>query len=87
MGSMTIHPSGEVKAIGSEVTISALGTSCVYGGGPTPGTKLGTLAAGATATLSIRAQVPKISGGFSCASPGEWTGKYAVTTPDTLLLN
>jgi len=85
-GSLTILPGGEVKAIGSEVTVAALGTSCVYGGGPSPGTKLGTLTGGTTATLSVKAGLPKISGGFACASPAEWTGKYSVTTPDTLLL-
>ena len=85
-GSLTILPTGEVKSIGSEVTVSALGTSCVYGGGASPGTKLGTLTGGTTASLSVKAQLPKISGGFACSNPAEWTGKYSVTSPDTLLL-
>jgi len=86
VGSWTILPSGEVKLIGSEVTISAQGTTCVYGGGASPGTKIGTLTGGTTATLPVKAQLPKISGGFACADPAEWTGKYSITTPDTLLL-
>jgi hypothetical protein len=84
-GSLEVSSGGSVKAVGGEVTVSALGTSCVYGGGT--GTTLGTLTGGTTAKLTIKAQLPKISGGFLCASPAEWTGNYSVTTPDTLLVD
>jgi hypothetical protein len=84
-GSLEVASGGSVKAIGSEVTVSALGTSCVYGGGT--GTTLGTLTGGTTAKLAIKAQLTKVSGGFLCASPAEWTGNYSVTTPDTLLVD
>lgn len=84
-GSLEVKSGGEVRAIGSEVTVSTLGTSCVYGGGT--GTKLGSLTGGKPAKLTVAASLPKISGGFLCANPASWTGKYSVTTPDTLLVD
>jgi len=81
------HVSGTVTEFEDEVTFAdpALGTSCVYGGGA--GVDLGTLKGGTTATLPVSASLTKISGGFLCANPASWSGKYTVTTPDTLLVD
>lgn len=81
---------GTVTGAGSEVTVSTLGVSCVYG---TSNTDIGTLTGsphttstgvGPTATFDINANLPKISGGFACASPAAWEGKYKITKPDWL---
>jgi len=85
-GSVSIATGGAVTAIGGEVTIFDLGVSCVYGGG-TFGTKIGTLKGGTPAVLEASAGLPKVSGGFLCASTGTFTGKYTVTTPFTLLVD
>jgi hypothetical protein len=76
---------GTVKGTGSEVTVSKLGVSCVYGSGA--GTTLGIATGGNPATIAINAKLPKISGGFLCASPSTWTGSYTVTTPKPLLID
>jgi hypothetical protein len=73
---------GSLRAFGSEITFGVLGTSCVYGGGS--GTKIGTVTGGSPAKITISAKVPKISGGFLCANPAEWTGSYTVTSPTWL---
>jgi hypothetical protein len=87
-GSLSISSNGDgtgaVSGSGTQVTISILGTSCVYG---TTGTLLGTLTGGTPATMKIKASLPKISGGFSCASPAFWSGSYTVTSPSTLLID
>jgi len=88
LGSTVIHHvTGTVTEIEDEVTFAdpALGISCVYGGGA--GVDIGRLVGGTTATLPVKASLPKISGGFACASPAEWSGKYTVTTPDTLVVD
>ena len=85
LGSLSVAADGTVTGVGNEITFSTSGTSCVYGFGT--GTKLGTLKGGTTASLQISAKIPKISGGFLCSSPAEWTGKYTVTAPDTLLVD
>jgi hypothetical protein len=85
LGSLSVAAGGTVTGIGNEITISTLGTSCVYGFAS--GTKLGTLTGGTTASLQMSASIPKIAGGFLCANPASWTGKYTVTTPDTLLVD
>jgi hypothetical protein len=84
-GSLSIAPNGTVSGSGTETTFSVFGTSCVYG--TTTNTTLGTLTGGTTASLQINASSPKIAGGFACANPAKWTGKYTVTTPDTLLVD
>lgn len=70
----------------SEVTVSLLGTSCVYG--TSTGTHLGTLtgktAGEGDAILHLEASLPRISGGFACANPASWTGTYTVTSPTPL---
>lgn len=73
-----------VSATGVEITEAALGTSCVYGFGT--GTALGTatntvVESKDRVTLDFNAKIPKISGGFLCASPASWTGTYAFTSP------
>ncbi|HYH54077.1 MAG TPA: hypothetical protein VD761_08095 [Solirubrobacterales bacterium] len=77
--------SGTVSGSGSEVTVSTLGVSCVYG--TAGGTALGTLTGGTPAKMTINAKLPKISGGFLCASPASWSGSYQVTSPGTLLVD
>src|SRR3954449_10472976 len=74
-GSLTI--SGDVlTSIGSEVTVSLFGTSCVYGG--STGTTIGTATntqnkkGEDTVTLDVSADLPKISGNFFCANPAHW---------------
>lgn len=76
---------GVVKGTGSEVTVSAIGTSCVYG--TSTGTTLGTFTGGTPATMDISASLPKISGGFACANPAAWSGTYTVTTPATMTVD
>ena len=89
-GSLTIKDNGEVFAIGNEVKIvdTSLGVTCFYGGGASPGTKIGTLEAGTTAKLKVNTtELPKLPGSnFFCFSKGTWTANYIVTTPDTLLV-
>lgn len=85
-GSIEVKESGEVFLRGNEQTTSKIGVSCIYGGGT--GTKIGTLDPGTTATLTVSASLPKLPGsGTLCAGNAAWTGKYKVTSPDTLLLN
>jgi len=76
---------GSVNGAGTEVTIAALGVSCVYG--TTTNTPLGTLTGGTPAKLTLTAKLPKISGGFLCADPAAWQGSYTVTNPGTLLVD
>jgi hypothetical protein len=76
---------GTVRGTGSEVTVSTLGVSCVYGTGA--GTTLGTVTGGNPATIAINASLPKISGGFLCATPASWTGSYTVTSPKPLIID
>jgi hypothetical protein len=81
-----VHGTHAVSGTGVEVTTAVLGTSCVYGMGT--GTALGvitnTIVGGEDkVTLDIDASLPKISGGFLCASPAAWTLHALVTTPTT----
>jgi hypothetical protein len=91
-GSLEITPNaptgsnkGTLKGFGSEVTVSTLGVSCVYG--TAAGTTLGTVTGGNPATVSINASMPKISGGFLCGNPMSATGAYTVTSPKPLLID
>jgi hypothetical protein len=81
-GTLTILKSNTaVSGTGTEVTTAVGGISCVYGLGATS-TSLGTASNTASGvTLAIKASLPKISGGFLCASPASWTANYIVTTP------
>ncbi|MGN6200913.1 MAG: hypothetical protein ACTHNY_00715 [Solirubrobacterales bacterium] len=88
-GSLAIADNGTVSAANNEVTINdtSLGISCVYGGGSSPGTNIGTLTGGSPAKLAVNTtKMKKISGSFFCASEGTWTANYVVTTPSTLLI-
>lgn len=85
-GSLSINDAGEVTAKENEVTVRKIGVSCIYGGGA-GGTVVGTLTGGTTATLTISAELPKQAGsGGLCAAKAAWSGKYKVTSPDTLLV-
>jgi hypothetical protein len=85
-GTLTIlKGTHSATATGVEITKSSAGVSCVYGFGTTS-TPLGTTSnsgEGSTAKvmLSVNAKLPKISGGFLCASPAAWTAGYRVTSP------
>jgi hypothetical protein len=75
-----------VSGTGIEVTTAVAGTSCVYGlgAGTALGTASNTVVSGSDrVTLAISAKLPKISGGFLCASPAAWTASYVVTSPAT----
>jgi len=84
-GKLTISDKGTVIASENEVTVFDLGVSCIYGGAA--GTSIGDLTPGAPAHIDINTtELPKISGGFLCASKGTWTGTFIVTTPKSLFL-
>jgi len=84
-GKMTLGDKGELILSENQWTIFDLGVSCVYGG--STGTNVGTLTGGTPATMDINTtELPKISGGFLCASKGTWTATYIVTTPSGLLV-
>jgi len=82
-----------VTGTGTEVTTAVAGVSCVYGLGATStalgnatNTEVETKVEEKTVkedwvTLAINAKLPKISGGFLCASPASWTANYVVTSP------
>jgi len=76
---------GTLTGSGQEVTVSYLGTHCIFS---TNNTKLGTVKGGTTATLDIEATIPRTGGssGAFCGSTAQWTGSYSVTNPDTLLV-
>ena len=85
-GSLEVKSGGEVRNINSRVTVEKAGVSCVYGGGAA-GTKIGTLVGGTTGSMAVSASLPKQEGGFLCASTAKWTGKYTVTSPDTIVVD
>jgi hypothetical protein len=88
-GTLTILKSNHVvTGTGVEVTTAVAGVSCVYGFGT--GTTLGqwTNSLASTAgtvedrvTIDTSAKLPKISGGFLCASPATWTATEVITSP------
>jgi hypothetical protein len=86
-GTLTIlKGSKAVSGSGVEVTTAVFGTSCVYGmgGGTALGLATNTVVNGEDkVTLEIHANLPRISGGFLCASPATWKAKYLVTSPTT----
>jgi hypothetical protein len=91
-GTLTILKSTHVATgTGTQVTTAVAGVSCVYGLGETPttlGTATNTVVGGVDkVTLDISAKLPKISGGFLCASPASWTANYVVTTPSSSFLD
>jgi len=91
-GSLTINSLGEVFAIGNrvEVKVTALGITCFYGGGESPGTKLGSLTTGSPAKLAISAaKLKRLEGSNTtfCAKEGSWTASYVVTTPASLFID
>jgi hypothetical protein len=77
----TSKTSGTFTAEGMEVTGSALGVDCIYGGKISSGI---TLNGGTKPTISINAKVPLISGGFLCANPGTMIASLTVTEPTPL---
>jgi len=74
-----------VTSSGATVEMTRAGINCRY---KTENTKVGTLAGGTTATMTISAAIPFHSGSFLCGSGATtWTGSYVVTTPDTLFID
>jgi hypothetical protein len=84
-GSREVASGGSVKGSGTEVTFSAGGTSCVYGTGT--GTTVGKLNNGSPATMTESGSLPKISGGFLCASTASVSGSYIITFPNTFIID
>ncbi|HYH53923.1 MAG TPA: hypothetical protein VD761_07305, partial [Solirubrobacterales bacterium] len=86
-GELSIEATGEGKGIvrgsNTQVTVSTMGTSCVYG--TTTNTVLGTVTGGTPAKLNLSASLPWISGGVLCASPASWSGSYQVASLHPLL--
>jgi len=72
---------GTFKLEGFEVTVSALSTSCVYGG-----TASFSLTGGATASLKSTGSLSKTSGGFLCANPASLEAAYKVSAPAPLFV-
>lgn len=68
---------GTVVGKESEVTISFLGISCVYG--PGSGIDLGTLKGGSPSTFALNAVFGKVAGGFLCPPDARWTAEYKLT--------
>jgi len=79
----TSKTNGTFTAEGIEVTGSALGVDCVYGGKISSGI---TLNGGENPTISMNVKVPLISGGFLCANPGTMTASLTVTEPTPLYI-
>jgi hypothetical protein len=86
-GTLTILKADtKIRLTGTETTVSAMGTSCVYGGGS------GTILGSATNTASgvevdVVTELPKISGGFLCGSSAEWTAKLIFTSPSKSVID
>jgi hypothetical protein len=91
-GTLTILKSTHaVSGTGTEWTTAVAGVSCVYGFGSTAtslGTATNTVVAGVDiVTTDTSAKLPKISGGFLCASPASMTGNWVITSPATSFLD
>jgi hypothetical protein len=84
-GSLEINSKGEVKSIGGQITATIFGVACSYGTGA--GVTLGTLKTGASATLPINAEIPKISGGFLCPSNAKWTATFQITNHSSVFVS
>jgi hypothetical protein len=91
-GQLTIlRENTTVFGTGVEVTTAVAGVSCVYGLGATAtalGAAINTVVSGSDkVTLLINAKLPKLGGGFLCASPATWTANYVLTSPTTSFLD
>jgi hypothetical protein len=64
-----------------EITVSAFGTSCTFGGGTID---IATVTGGSPASTLISTSTPRTAGGFLCANPASWTATDTVTTPNPL---
>jgi len=85
-GSLQIHHTsgnkGNLVVEGTEVEVAIGSTSCVYGGKITTGL---TVTGGSPASMvANEASIPKLAGGFLCASPAKWTAHYKITQPNPL---
>lgn len=75
---------GTLTSTGAEVTVTFSGFHCIFGTSATSiGWLTGSSTTKATATLDIKAEIPRIGGrsGAFCGSKAEWTGSYSVDTP------
>lgn len=70
---------GTLTTIGTEVTVSTIFGSCIYGTGL--GIDAGTTVGGNPGSLSLSVVVPKVGGGFACPAEARVTGKYVATSP------
>jgi hypothetical protein len=83
-GKLSIESNGTVTSSGSQVTLGIFGASCTYG--TQEGTTLGTLSSGAEPKLVIKANIPRVAGGFLCPSTGTWEAEYVVTAPHAVFV-
>jgi len=70
----------------AEWKISYIGTTCWYdipGSGPQGGISL---TGGSNPTMTLNSKIPKLAGGFLCASPAQLTGQYTISTPKPLYI-
>jgi len=85
-GTLEIHAisgtdNGTVTVTGFKITISILGSSCIYGFGV--GATLGTLTGNGsgTATLDIKTNFVKKEGGFICPTDLNWAEEFTQEKP------
>jgi hypothetical protein len=91
-GSLEVHATSEGNGTvtSSEtvitMTTTGLGVSCTY---RTMGTHIGTLSGSSSsnAYLVIGATLPRTGDSIYCGSRAQWTARYDITTPSTLLVD
>jgi hypothetical protein len=84
-GVLSVASNGDVVSSGATVESTRFGLTCRY---TTASTKVGTLTAGAPATMHIQAAIPFHSGGALCGTAATtWTGSYTIETPGSLALD
>jgi hypothetical protein len=72
---------GTMTLVGTKITTTVLGSSCVYGGGLIDTGLVTGKTATSNATIHVNASLPKLEGGIACALDVVWQAGYLVTTP------
>jgi len=75
----TLSRNATLTEIGTEVTVSLFGTSCVYGSSTAKDE--GTFTGLVQPVVHDTHPFPKTSGGFLCANPANFVASYEVTSP------
>lgn len=78
----TSGDNGALLLTGTEITISSIFGSCVYG--PNGIITLGLLNGGENAKIEVNAGLSRTGGGMGCPETTVWTGTFNVTTPPSL---